>query len=227
MSGSFFMNLVTLMGLCEEHFLFLSSSFIVLCEEHFLCVASFFAALIFAVNFALDCKGELYIVFLTKEWRHMLIIHFFVAFFYFKVLQLNGYFVVLNYVEISIGIIVYQMLLHSSVLTFSPIGLEYLLLKFESKFRVGIKQSIHEQRAKLLGEWRQIGIQKLDPIIRDYLTSHGKDVENVEYIKKLLDDVKNNPDNEDDNGRVIFDQISKCAGGQRGIRWIMKKSKNV
>lgn len=196
-----------------------------LCEGHYLCVASLLAALLVVVDVALNCKKDTLIVFATKEWWGMLICQVFFAYIYFRVLQWSGYFAELNHLELFLGIIAYPMLLHSTVLTCTPLGVEYLLKKFEKKFCLGIRDSIDERRAKLLGEWRQIDLQKLDPFIRDYLASHCNDAEIADYIIRLLDDSQQNPETKIYNSRVIYQQVLINVGGLRGIRWIMRSSK--
>jgi len=130
----------------------------------------------------------------------------------------------------------YPLLLRSKLFSFRTpqgegfsAGPELVLQLFERLLIPGIKESVRQQSAQLLGEWRNADATKLANNVKDYLATHElpaghpKSKADVEtWVKQLFDDIA--AATRDDNLRLVYQEAER-VGGLRGVRWILSKSR--
>lgn len=173
----------------------------------------------------------------TREWWVLWVVNLIVAF----VVIYGAY--LTNRLDLSFfgfvaAVFGYPLLLHTRLFTIrgakpeddKSVGPEFLLQLADNLLLPGIEESIQEQSARLIKQWRQTDIQKLGPTTKDYLASHAWPPDHprtreqtLHWVEQLLADATANPANADDNARALFIEIEKI-GGLRGIRWILKQS---
>ena len=134
----------------------------------------------------------------------------------------------------------YPLLLRSKLFSFRTsqgeeysAGPELVLQLFERLLVPGIKESVRQQSAHLLGEWRGADVAKLTNSVKDYLATHEmpsghpKSKQDVQkWVAQLFDDIGKGTaaNDKDDNLRLVYQEVEK-VGGLRGIRWILSKSR--
>ena len=132
----------------------------------------------------------------------------------------------------------FPMILQSKIFTVrlpnstqdTSIGFE-LFLQIANRFLIpGIRKSIQEADATLLGSWLTCDVSKLGNSAKNYVTSHdlppnfGRTKEAlIQWIDSLVQDAIANPGS-DVNLRTLYLDIYKI-GGTRGVRWIVNNCK--
>lgn len=183
--------------------------------------------------------GEWESVIRTREWRLLLTVNAVIAMIVVYVFATwDDSSAPLSHAKVFGVVFGYPLLLRSKLFSFrTPQGEEFsagpelVLQLFERLLVPGIKESVRQQSALLLGEWRCADVPKLANSVKDYLATHEvpadhpKSKAQVEtWVKQLFDDVAKDPATGDDSLRLVYREAEQI-GGLRGIRWILSRSR--